>query len=119
MCTYCELTHPSFFILSYEYQSSYKSVKYMQLLAKFMFHCLIYQQTQLEQPYFVQLWINFSIYALNVISTTALTCELKPFEAPVLPTDDPRFSWRKHQVLKYFEGWLTKVEVRPGVYVKV
>ena len=50
-------------------------------------------------------------------STTALTCELKPFDAPFLSTDDPRFSWLK-QFTKYFEDWLTTVEVRPGVYEK-
>ena len=40
---------------------------------------------------------------MNVSSTTSLTRELKPFEAPFLSTDDPRFSWLKHQNLKYFE----------------
>ena len=50
-------------------------------------------------------------------STTALTCELKPFDAPFLSTDDPRFSWLK-QFTKYFEDWLATVEVRPGVYEK-
>ena len=35
--------------------------------------------------------------AMNVCSTTILTGELKPFETPFLSTDDPRFSWLKHQ----------------------
>ena len=50
---------------------------------------------------------------MNVSSTIALTRELKPFETPFLSIDDPRFSW-----LKYFEDWLTTIEVRPGVHEK-
>ena len=34
----------------------------------------------------------FSIYAINVSGTAALTRELNPFQAPFLSTDDPRFS---------------------------
>ena len=30
---------------------------------------------------------------MNVSITTTLTRELKPFEAPFLSTDDPRFLW--------------------------
>ena len=45
---------------------------------------------------------------------TTLTRELKRFEGPFLLTD-PRFSGVKHQILKYFEDWLTKIEVRPRV----
>ena len=43
---------------------------------------------------------------MNVSSTTDLTRELKPLEAPFLPTDDPRFLWLKYQILLYFEDWL-------------
>ena len=62
--------------------------------------------------------MNFLMYAVNVSSRTALTRELKLFEAPFLSTNDPRFSWLKYQILKYLEGWLTTIEVRPGVYEK-
>ena len=55
---------------------------------------------------------------MNVSSATALTRELKPFEAPFLSTDDPRFSWLKYQILTCFEDWLTIIEVRPGVHEK-
>ena len=37
---------------------------------------------------------------MSISSTKALTCELKPFEAPFFSTDDPRISWLKHQLLK-------------------
>ena len=53
---------------------------------------------------------------MNVSSTTALACELKLFEAPFLSTDDPWFSWLKHEFLKNFEDWLTTIEMRPGVH---
>ena len=43
---------------------------------------------------------------MNVSSTTDLTRELKPLEAPFLPTDDPWFLWLKYQILSYFEDWL-------------
>ena len=39
---------------------------------------------------------------MNVSSTTALTCELKPIEAPFLSTDNPQFLWLKYQILIYF-----------------
>ena len=52
---------------------------------------------------------------MNVSSTTALTCELKPLQAPFLLTDDPRFLWLKYQVLLYFKDWLKTIEVGPGV----
>ena len=39
---------------------------------------------------------------MNVSSTTALTRELKPLEAPFLSTDDQWFLWLKHQILIYF-----------------
>ena len=55
---------------------------------------------------------------MNVSSTTALTRELKPLQAPFLLTDDPRFLWLKYQILLYFEDWLKTIEVRPGVYEK-
>ena len=55
---------------------------------------------------------------MNVSSTTDLTRELKPLDAPFLPTDDPRFLWLKYQILSYFEDWLKTIEVRPGVYEK-
>ena len=55
---------------------------------------------------------------MNVSSTTALTRELKPLEAPFLSTDNPRFLWLKYQILIYFEDWLKTIEVRPGVYEK-
>ena len=63
--------------------------------------------------------MNFSIYAVNVSSRTALTRELKPFEVPFSSTDVLRFSWVKYQILKYFEDCLTTIEVRPGVYEKL
>ena len=55
---------------------------------------------------------------MNVNSATALILELKRFEAPLLSNDDPRFSWLKYQFFKYFEDWLTIIEVEPGVYEK-
>ena len=55
---------------------------------------------------------------MNVSSTTVLTRDLKPLEAPFLPTDDPRFMWLKYQILIYFEVWLNTIDVRPGVYEK-
>ena len=59
-----------------------------------------------------------SMYAMNVIITTALTRELKPFEAPFLSADEPWFSWLKYQFSEYFKDCLTKNEVKPGVYEK-
>ena len=54
--------------------------------------------------------MNFSIHAMSASSRTALTRELKPFEAPLLSTNDPQFLWPKYHILKYFEDWLkTKV----------
>ena len=50
---------------------------------------------------------------MNVSSTSALTRELNPLEAPFLPTDDPRFLWLKYQILIYFEDGLKTVKVRP------
>ena len=47
-----------------------------------------------------------------------LICELKPLEAPFLPTGDPRCLWLKYQILIYFEDWLNTNDVRPGVYEK-
>ena len=32
--------------------------------------------------------------------------------------DDPRFLQLLYQILKYFENWLTTIEVRPGVNEK-
>ena len=55
---------------------------------------------------------------MNVSSTSALTRELNPLEAPFLPTDDPRFLWLKYQILIYFEDELKTVKVRPRVYEK-
>ena len=55
---------------------------------------------------------------MNVSSTSALTSEMKPLEAPFLPTDDPRFLWLKYQILRCFEDWLKTIEVRPEVYEK-
>ena len=55
---------------------------------------------------------------MNVSSITDLTRELKPLEAPFLPTDDPRFLWLKYKILSYFEDRLRKIQVRPGVYEK-
>ena len=49
---------------------------------------------------------------MNVSSTTALTRELKPLEAPFLPTDDSWILWLKYQILIYFEG-LKTIELRP------
>ena len=47
---------------------------------------------------------------MNVSSTTALTHELKPHEAPFLSTDDPRFLWPKYQILTCFEDLLKKLK---------
>ena len=58
--------------------------------------------------------LNMQFNAMNVSSTTALTSEFKPFEAPILPTDDPWFSWLKHRILNYFGDWFKKIEGRPG-----
>ena len=55
---------------------------------------------------------------MNVSSTTALTRELNPLEAPFLPTDDSRFLGLIYQILIYFEDRLKTIEVRPGVYEK-
>ena len=49
---------------------------------------------------------------MNVSSATALTHELKPLEAPFLPTDDPWFLWLKCQIFVYFEDCLKAIEVR-------
>ena len=62
--------------------------------------------------------MNFLIYAVNVISRTALTLELKPFAEPFLSTDDHLYLWLKYRILKYFEDWLTATEVRPGAFEK-
>ena len=53
---------------------------------------------------------------MNVSNTTCLTRELKPLEAPFLPTDDPQILWLKYQILIYFEDWFKTMEVRPEVY---
>ena len=55
---------------------------------------------------------------MNVSSTTGLTSELKPLEAPFLSTDDPRLLWPKYQILIYFEDCLKTIDARPGVYKK-
>ena len=47
---------------------------------------------------------------MNVSSATALTRELKPLDAPFLPTDDPRFLRLKNQILIYFEDWLKTIK---------
>ena len=39
---------------------------------------------------------------MSASSRTALTRELKPFEAPLLSTNDPQFLWPKYHILKYF-----------------
>ena len=44
--------------------------------------------------------------------------ELKPLEAPFLPTDDPLLLTLKHQILVYFEDWFKTIKVRPRVYEK-
>ena len=44
---------------------------------------------------------------MNASSTTALTHELKPPEAPFFPTDDPQILWLKYQILIHFEGLKT------------
>ena len=53
---------------------------------------------------------------MNVSSTTTLTCELKPFVAQHLPTDDPRFSWLKRQFLRCLEDELKRIEARPEIF---
>ena len=55
---------------------------------------------------------------MNVTSTTALTRELKPLEAPFLTTDDPWILWLKYQILIYFQDWLKPIKVRLEVYEK-
>ena len=55
---------------------------------------------------------------MNVSSTTAVTRDLKPLEAPFLPADDPRFMGLKYQVLIYFEVRSKTIDVRPEVYEK-
>ena len=47
---------------------------------------------------------------MNANSKTVLKRELKPFEALFLSTNDPQFSWLKHQILKYFKDWLKTIE---------
>ena len=49
---------------------------------------------------------------MNNSCTTALTCELKPFEELFFSTDGARFPWLKHHILKYFEDCFTAIEVR-------
>ena len=56
---------------------------------------------------------------MNVSSTSALTRELNPLEAPFLPTDDPRLLWLKHQILIYFEDGLKTVKVKTTSIRKV
>ena len=56
---------------------------------------------------------------MNVSNTTILTRELKPLDAPFLPTDDTRFLWLKYQILIYFENCLNTIELRPGAYEKL
>ena len=48
--------------------------------------------------------------AMNVSSTTFLTGELKPLEAPFLSPGDPRLSWLKYQILVYSEDWLKTIK---------
>ena len=55
---------------------------------------------------------------MNVSSTSTLTRALNPLEAPLLPTDDPRFLWLKYQILIYSEDGLKTVKKRPPVYEK-
>ena len=87
-------------------------------VSKVLSNCLIYQQAQLERPHFVSLSKNFSIHVMSVRSTTVLTRELNPLEAPFLPTDDPRFLWLKYQILMFFEDRLKNIEIRPEVHEK-
>ena len=47
---------------------------------------------------------------MNVSSTTALSRELKPLEAPFFSTGDPRFLWLKYQILIYFKDWLKTIK---------
>ena len=56
---------------------------------------------------------NLSIYEMNVSSITALTCELKSFDASFLSIGDPCFSWQSYEFLKLFEDWLTRIDVWP------
>ena len=55
---------------------------------------------------------------MNVSSTTALTCEMKPLEASFLPIDDPRFLKLKYQILILFADLLKTIEVKSGVHEK-
>ena len=59
---------------------------------------------------------KFLIYAMNVSSTTVLIRKLKPFDATFLSADNHWFSWLKYQFLKFFEDWLTRIAVKPGIY---
>ena len=45
--------------------------------------------------------------------------ELKPFNAPFLSTDDPRFFMAKKSIFKIFEDWLKSIEERPGAYTNL
>ena len=56
---------------------------------------------------------------MNVSSRTALTREMKRFEVTFLSTDDSWLSGLKYQILKYFDDWFTKIEVKPSVYEKL
>ena len=44
---------------------------------------------------------------------------MKRFEATFLSIDDPWLSGLKYQILKYFDDWFTKIEVRLSVYEKL
>ena len=56
---------------------------------------------------------------MNVSSRIALTREMKRFGVTFLSTDDPWLSGLKYQILKYFDDWFTKIEVRLSVYEKL
>ena len=62
--------------------------------------------------------LNTFFNLMNVSRTTALSCELKTFNAPFPWTDDYEFSLLKNQFLKNFDEWFRSIEARPEAYTK-
>ena len=64
------------------------------------------------------LMLNTFFNLMNVSRTTALSCELKTFNAPFPWTDDYEFSLLKNPFLKNFDEWFRSIEARPEAYTK-
>ena len=64
------------------------------------------------------LMLNTFFNLMNVSKTTALSCELKPFNAPFPWTDDYEFSLLKNPFLKNFDEWFRSIEARPEACTK-